>query len=304
MRKSLRVSLATAALVLVGCGGSGSYTFQPPSVTGSTSTPTSSSTASTTVPVATDPTTGLTVAQSTPATYVDPTTGHTVTTTVTVPAGETLTAGEPTAIIPLDFPVDFTQGSSSALAASLAKQKTARLGGTTPGELFISRDGGLTWNDTRLNINGGKIHGALGNKYLALAARGTSLDISVDGPFYLGSGSNVLDVTTELDIHYDKFGVNSHPIATQYTLPADNGRLTSSKISVFFPIQFNTSGGGEAEVAYGAVDKLMSANIFSDHLVYSDPNLDLPADSIPSTGVDVVAFSLDVTTTKKHHHHP
>jgi len=280
MRKHLRLSLGMAALIAVGCGGSGTYTFVPPAVAGSTDTPTQVSTQQTTVVA---PTTN-------PVTSNFSVNGSVV--QGTIPAGETINAGDSVTLVPLDFPVPVDIDTTSAI-------KTRQ--GFVPGEIWISRDGGQSWHDTHLKLQGKKIVGNLGSQYIALVARGQIFDLSVDGPFHLGAGTNRLDISTEMIVHYEKFGVNSYPRRVQYAFPANGGILTQAHIDAYFPTLFDTSGGGQSEVAYGSVDKNLNATIYSDHLTFNDPATD-NLDPIPVGGIDFVGFSMDTNTTPRHFH--
>lgn len=298
MRKHLRMSIGLAALVAVGCGGSGTYHFTPPSINGTTSTPTATVTAAAPVSVVTDPVTGTPVTQTVPATFTDPdpaspTFGTTVTEPVAVPAGQTIAQGDPTILIPTaTFPVpidtDGTVPSQGTVKPRLANSK--------PGEVWISTDGGNTYVDSQLKIKNFALQGALGAKYIQISVKNPSFDLWVDGPFHLGSGTNRLDVGIGMSIEFSRLGTFSYPRRVTYAFPANGGVLTQAKINIQFPSIATTSGGGSAEVSYGAVDKTLDATVNSDTLIFNDPKNDTQ-DQIPAGlnyaqggGIDYIAF--------------
>jgi len=297
MRRNLRFSLALATLVAAGCGGSGSYTFTPPAITGTTSI----STAGTgSLPSGT---TSVTAPANSTLTQVfnvtDPVTGQTTTESAAIPAGVTITAGEKVAVIDPTFPIPVNADPNGAIVQRSPGQALI------PAEIYYydkTKPAGSRYQDTSLSVAGTLINGTLGTPKIALPADDGTYTFVIAGPIKIqGAGTSVLKCATGVYVTFTKFGPTSWPTKVQYTLPADGGLLTSANIKVNFAASDAelVNASGSAQIAYGAVIKTFTSSVASDGSAYSvdifDGNLDLPADKIPTTGVSAVAFQFGLS---------
>jgi len=207
---------------------------------------------------------------------------------VSLPAGQSLTAGEAVVVTPGQLPI-YVSPSGAASAVPVSRQANGNpsilLNGTPTG--FFLSTGGVVVDSTNTDVT---------NFALPAPTIATEYTIAISGVQF-GSGSKILNVGV-FNAKWVIGLVNGKAQSTEPTgvvgiIPANNGTTEGADCTATFMTQATTGASegpptGTLTIGWGSVTKFNTASLVGDSITFVDPGESNVNDQIPSTGIDTM----------------